>query len=81
MWQVLDRRQGGEDDQGFETTPVLHQTRYEFNDLTEIVMCGLGRSQTPGTVQRSRCIQSERAESSKKLSSAIYMYNLFRADR
>ena len=41
MQQVLDRRQGGEDDQGFETTPVLHQTRYEFNDLTEIMMRGL----------------------------------------
>ena len=28
-----------------------------------------------------KCIQSERAESSKKLSSAIYTYKLFRADR
>ena len=31
-------------------------------DLTEIVMRGLGRSQTPGIVQRSRCIQSEQAD-------------------
>ena len=28
-----------------------------------------------------KCIRSERAESSKKLSSAIYTYKLFRADR
>ena len=45
-------------------TPVLRQTRYDSIDLTEIAMHGLGRSQMPGTVQRSRCIRSEQAESS-----------------
>lgn len=60
---------------------MLRQTRYDSLDLTEFTMRGLGRSQTPGAVQRSKCIRSERAESSKKLSSAIYMYKLFRADR
>ena len=42
-----------EDDESFETTPVLRQTRYDSLDLTEITMRGLGRSQTPGAVQRS----------------------------
>ena len=32
---------------------MLRQTRYDFLDLAEFTMHGLGRSQTPGTVQRS----------------------------
>ena len=40
MQQVLDKRWGGEDEQGFEMTPVLHQTRYGYLDLAEFTMHG-----------------------------------------